>query len=97
MVQLSKFIQNQVIRVKRLWGWNSCFKSSLRIEAIGSVDEANSDLGIVRLYTSGHEDMILKSIQNDLFDLGADLCMVKETKESPLRITEQHVLRLERN
>ena len=97
MVQLSRIYTKSGDKGKTSLGDGTrVFKSSLRIEAIGSIDEANSALGVVRLYTSGHEDMILKSIQNDLFDLGADLCMVKETKESPLRITEQHVVRLER-
>ena len=56
-------------------------KSSLRIEVIGTVDEANSSLGLCRLYTmddiSPHHahDALLRDIQNTLFDIGADLCV----------------------
>ena len=48
-------------------------KSDLRIEAVGAVDELNAILGIVRLHTRGELDATLSRIQNDLFDLGADL------------------------
>ena len=49
-------------------------KFSLRVEAYGTVDELNSYVGISRLHSEGKMDEALKSIQNDLFDLGADLC-----------------------
>jgi len=48
-------------------------KYDLRIEAYGTVDEANSVIGLVRLHTTGAADAMLGRIQNDLFDLGADL------------------------
>jgi cob(I)alamin adenosyltransferase len=50
-------------------------KYDLRVEAFGTVDEANSVIGLVRLRTAElpHEDAMLSRIQNDLFDLGADL------------------------
>jgi cob(I)alamin adenosyltransferase len=49
-------------------------KDSLRVTAYGDVDEANSTLGIARLYvTHIGLDKMLERIQNDLFDLGADL------------------------
>ncbi len=50
-------------------------KYDARVEAFGTVDEANSVIGLVRLHTANlpHEDMMLMRIQNDLFDLGADL------------------------
>ena len=47
-------------------------KTSLRIAAIGAVDEANCAIGIARLDAEGDADMMLSRIQNDLFDLGAD-------------------------
>ncbi len=73
-------------------------KSSVRIEAIGTVDEVNASLGLCRLYTKDHEDIdrVLSHIQNDLFDMGADLCM-PETKNTAdeLRILPSQVLFLE--
>jgi cob(I)alamin adenosyltransferase len=78
-------------------------KTHLRIEAYGTVDETNATLGIARLYTSTAEfvelDAMLARIQNELFDLGADLCL-PETNErktsSSLRILPSQVTRLER-
>jgi cob(I)alamin adenosyltransferase len=51
-------------------------KSDLRVAAYGTVDETNAAIGLVRLYTAGdlRLDAMLARIQNDLFDLGADLC-----------------------
>jgi len=77
-------------------------KDDLRIEAYGTVDEANSAIGIARLHTSGTIDEMLAAIQNDLFDLGADLATPSppagETLPyEPLRIVEPQVLRLERD
>ncbi|MDE8342252.1 MAG: cob(I)yrinic acid a,c-diamide adenosyltransferase [Acidocella sp.] len=68
-------------------------KSSLRVAAYGEVDEANAILGIVRLHVSGADDAVLARIQNDLFDVGADLCVpIKETPEFPqLRVTQPQV------
>ena len=74
-------------------------KHDLRIEAYGTVDETNACIGLVRLHTSGHEvDAMLSRIQNDLFDLGADLATVETDKPlpyEPLRITQAQVDRLE--
>lgn len=77
-------------------------KHALRIAAYGTVDEANSVIGVVRLHLSGDDgrivDDMLFRIQNDLFDLGADLC-VPDTGEDlgyePLRVTADQVKRLE--
>ncbi len=73
-------------------------KFDLRIEAYGRVDEANAAIGVVRLHVSGPEDAMLNRIQNDLFDLGADLATPEEEnpKWPPLRITDPQVDRLER-
>ena len=49
-------------------------KSSLRVAAYGTVDEANAAIGIARLHTDVTLDAALSRIQNDLFDVGADLC-----------------------
>jgi cob(I)alamin adenosyltransferase len=73
-------------------------KHSLRISAYGTVDEANAAIGLVRLHTHGQMDEMLARIQNDLFDLGADLCVPETTKrnEGRLRIADAQVERLER-
>jgi cob(I)alamin adenosyltransferase len=72
-------------------------KTSRRIAAIGAVDETNSAIGIARLDAEGDLDAMLARIQNDLFDLGADLSMPKEGEpETPLRILPLQVERLER-
>jgi len=73
-------------------------KESLRVEAFGTVDEANSAIGLARLETSGEADAMLARIQNDLFDLGADLCrpLGKEGEDRALRIIDAQVKRLER-
>ncbi len=76
-------------------------KHDLRIEAYGTVDETNACIGLVRRHTGDdHQlDAMLARIQNDLFDLGADLA-TPETGEplgyEPLRIVQAQVDRLER-
>ena len=71
-------------------------KHDLRVEAYGTVDEANAAIGIARLHTSGDADAALARIQNDLFDLGADLCAPEgEGTKERLRIIEAQVERLE--
>ncbi|MBY5412999.1 cob(I)yrinic acid a,c-diamide adenosyltransferase [Rhizobium leguminosarum] len=77
-------------------------KDDLRVEAYGTIDEANSAIGLARLHTAGlpQLDAMLMSIQNDLFDLGADLA-TPDTGEppayEPLRIAETQVDRVERD
>jgi len=67
-------------------------KSSLRIAALGEVDEANAAIGIARLHVGVAEDELLARVQNDLFDLGADLCVPIEEGEAPsLRVTQAQV------
>lgn len=75
-------------------------KHVLRVEAFGTVDEANSVIGLVRLHTEGEADAMLARIQNDLFDLGADLCRPEKPdapppEYPPLRVTQEQVDRLE--
>ena len=74
-------------------------KHDLRIEAYGTVDETNACIGLARLHTAGHDvDPMLGRIQNDLFDLGADLATVETDKPlpyEPLRVTQAQVDRLE--
>ncbi|MDC0344863.1 cob(I)yrinic acid a,c-diamide adenosyltransferase [Alphaproteobacteria bacterium] len=75
-------------------------KHDLRIQAIGSVDESNASIGLCRLYAENHSaDTALKRIQNDLFDLGADLAQLhaasEEKENKTLRITATQVTWLE--
>lgn len=75
-------------------------KDSLRVEAYGTVDETNATLGLARLEAEGEMAAAIARIQNDLFDLGADLSrpdMARdgEEKYTPLRIIAAQVDRLE--
>jgi cob(I)alamin adenosyltransferase len=78
-------------------------KDALRVETFGTVDEANAVIGMLRLHTRERptEDAMLARIQNDLFDLGADLCAPPTPEEDEpgarprLRIGEAPILRLE--
>jgi cob(I)alamin adenosyltransferase len=72
-------------------------KSAPRVTAYGTVDETNATIGLARLHTSGAVDAALSRIQNDLFDLGADLATPGEDFEQTrnLRIIEAQVVWLE--
>lgn len=74
-------------------------KASARVAAYGAVDEVNSAIGIARLHTNAKPtlDAILERVQNDLFDLGADLATphAPDLKFEPLRIQPSQVDRLE--
>ena len=72
-------------------------KHDLRVAAYGTVDEANAAIGMSRLHTEGEADAMLARIQDDLFDLGADLCTPGEEFDDPvrLRMTATQVDRLE--
>lgn len=80
---------------------NRVAKHSLRVSAYGTVDETNATVGLAKLYTeSTLISTQLAVIQNDLFDLGADLCRPDHQKDSeaqyqPLRMTSNQVKRLE--
>lgn len=77
-------------------------KHTLRVAAYGTIDETNAQIGVARLHTRdlGHLDEKLARIQNDLFDLGADLCL-PDTGEKPayepLRMTAGQVKRVEQD
>src|SRR5579864_1209160 len=70
-------------------------KQSLRVAAFGTVDEANAALGLARLHAEGEIDEALARIQNDLFDLGADLSTPEGGRAGALRIVAAQVERLE--
>jgi len=71
-------------------------KDALRVEAYGTVDEANATIGLLRLHTAAdpEADAMLGRVQNDLFDVGADLCVPGVAGER-LRVTDAPSVRLE--
>ncbi|HET6909402.1 MAG TPA: cob(I)yrinic acid a,c-diamide adenosyltransferase [Mycobacteriales bacterium] len=75
-------------------------KTDLRVVAYGDVDECNSALGVAIVLGGLAEDVaaLIARVQNDLFDVGADLCtpIVPDPKWVPLRVDESYVERLER-
>lgn len=80
-------------------------KHDLRVTAYGTVDEANACIGLARLHTDGEVDAMLGRIQNDLFDVGADLCVPDDAtpeaagfegaRKHALRVADTQVSRLE--
>jgi cob(I)alamin adenosyltransferase len=76
-------------------------KSDLRVDAYGTVDEANACIGVARTHCSQSHpaiDLLLARIQNDMFDLGADLSFPDDGKPldyEPLRIVAAQTERLE--
>lgn len=75
-------------------------KHSQRVNAYGTVDELNATVGMARLHADGEMDTRLSLIQNDLFDLGADLCRPDMEKDGEseypvLRMSDAQVARLE--
>ena len=72
-------------------------KHDPRVAAYGTADECNAILGLARQHTEGDVDDMLARIQNDLFDLGADLCTPEreDPKYPPLRMSAEQVTRLE--
>lgn len=71
-------------------------KHAPRIDLLGTIDEANAAIGLARLHTKGDDDSGLARIQNDLFDLGADLCVPESTDgKTRLRVAQSQIDRLE--
>lgn len=74
-------------------------KTSPRIAAYGTVDETNAHIGVARVHLTGQDvDAMLFRVQNDLFDLGADLCVPDRGEKlpyEPLRVSDAQVKRLE--
>src|SRR5438105_5040256 len=79
-------------------------KDHPRVAAYGAVDELSSVLGLLRVHLqeagrTGDDVLLLRSIQNDLFDVGADLCQPQSADESPgqvLRVQPEQAARLEK-
>ena len=71
-------------------------KDSLRVSAYGNVDELNASIGIITLYANTELKRKLKNIQNDLFDIGADLCVpISEKNKDRLRLSKNQIETLE--
>ena len=98
MVTLSKiYTKTGDAGQTRLGDMSEVPKTNIRIEAYGSVDELNSTIGLARLYSEGVEQ-VLGRIQNDLFDIGADLCVPRadgEVAGDKLRLQAEQVDYLE--
>lgn len=98
MVRLSKIYTKMGDGGETMLGDGSMTpKSAPRVEAVGAVDEANAAIGAAGV-VGGEYAELLRSLTNDLFDVGADLCTPLTTDESPgdrLRISERDVQRIE--
>ena len=95
MVQLTRIYTKGGDKGKSSLGCGArLLKSDPRFEAIGSVDEANAAIGMASVQATDEIANVLYRIQNDLFDVGADLCMPDLTQPG-LRIIESQVLWLE--
>ena len=71
-------------------------KDSLRVSAYGNVDELNASIGVITLYANTELKRKLKNIQNDLFDIGADLCVpISEKNKDRLRLSKNQIETLE--
>ncbi|NCO85238.1 MAG: cob(I)yrinic acid a,c-diamide adenosyltransferase [Rhodobacterales bacterium] len=75
-------------------------KHATRVSAYGTVDETNATVGMARLHATGEMDAALAMIQNDLFDLGADLCRPEMERDADapypvLRMVAAQVARIE--
>ncbi len=103
MVKLDKIYTRGGDRGKTsLGGGRRVGKHDVRVQAYGTADEANAVIGLARLHADADADAMLGRIQNDLFDLGADLCRPQDGdgkdadgKDGALRMTEDQVTRLE--
>ena len=104
MVQLTRIYTRGGDKGKTSLGDGSrVFKDDFRLEAIGDVDEANATLGLIVLSlekTFQNEHLLfLRSLQNDLFDVGADLCYPNPpdlSKGPALQIKEAHIIEIEK-
>lgn len=96
MVTLSKlYTKTGDGGLTRLGDMSQVPKTSARIDAYGCVDELNSVIGLARCHGAGPDD-VLARVQNDLFDLGADLCVPPaDGEEERLRLQPEQVLYLE--
>jgi cob(I)alamin adenosyltransferase len=98
MVKIDKvYTRGGDMGVTSLGNGNRVSKDSLRVQVCGALDEVNAAIGVARLHVDGTADVMLARIQNDLFDLGADLCVPEDLKRSQvMRIRKQQVSRLEK-
>ena len=94
MVKLDKIYTRGGFRSTSLGDGKRIEKHSLRIKAYGEVDEVNSILGVVVCYCNKFLKKIILKIQNDLFDIGADLC-IPGLKENKIKLDMKNILFLE--
>ncbi len=71
-------------------------KHNFRVVSYGEIDEANSIIGICIIYSSDELKNTLRIIQNDLFDIGADLCMPEDSKNKTLKVKKNQINFLEK-
>ncbi len=98
MVQLTRIYTRGGDQGKTaLGGGQRVAKHAPRVTAYGTVDEANATIGLARLQVSAEIDAVLARIQNDLFDVGADLCTPEQENppHEPLRVSARQVAWLE--
>lgn len=97
MVTLSKIYTKTGDKGETALGDGSrVLKDSERVSAYGDVDELNASIGVILNYTTDGIKKILLQIQNDLFDLGADLCVPDDqNNSSKLRISHNQIKKLE--
>ena len=97
MIKLNKIYTRKGDKGSTLLGdGKKVLKHSTRVEAYGSVDEANAFIGLAILKSNKQIKTTLINIQNDLFDLGADLCTPEKKNNKKLKITEKHISFIEK-
>ena len=98
MVKIDKvYTRGGDMGLTSLGNGNRVAKDSLRVQVCGAIDEVNAVIGVARLHVDGAADVMLARVQNDLFDLGADLCVPEGLKGNEgVRIGKQQVSRLEK-
>jgi cob(I)alamin adenosyltransferase len=97
MVQLTRIYTRGGDKGKTSLGTGTrVFKNHPRIQAIGAVDELNSSLGLCRLHAPNDSIGLFEHIQNDLFDVGADLCLEDLNQPNCLRIQKSQTEWLEK-
>jgi cob(I)alamin adenosyltransferase len=97
MVQLTRIYTRGGDKGKTSLGTGTrVLKNDARIQAIGDVDELNSTLGLCRLFAEEDHLRLFEHIQNDLFDVGADLCLEDLNQEGCLRVQSSQVTWVEK-
>ena len=97
LIKLNKIYTKREIKAKPLGNGERVPKDNIRVSAYGTVDELNACIGVVTLYAREKLHDKLKNIQNDLFDLGADLCVpISKESKKRLRVSPKQIEILEK-